>query len=75
MNLELTKLDIIQRIIALNKESVIKHLDQVLREEKTDWWINLSETEQEEIAQGIKEANHEEGISHKEAMKRFSKWK
>ncbi len=75
MNIEYTKLDIIQRILSLQKESTIMRLDQILKEEKTDWWTELSVEEQQEIEQGIKEADKGEGTDHNQVMKRFNQWK
>jgi predicted transcriptional regulator len=44
------------------------------KQEKTDWWDELSKTEKAEIEEGIKQADKGEFISHEEVMANPKKW-
>ncbi len=71
MNLLAKKLELVQMIINTQKPSILKKVEDVLlKEKKTDWWDEISESERKAIEQGIAEADREELIPHEEVMKK-----
>jgi len=61
----------------ISDKNILKALRTLLYEKaasKADWWDTISQEEQEEIEQGLSEADRGEVISHEEVMKRYKKW-
>jgi len=61
----------------ISDKNILKALRTLLYENaasKADWWNTISQEEQEEIEQGLSEADRGEVISHEEVMKRYKKW-
>lgn len=44
------------------------------RQESKDWWNEISTDEQNEINEGIQQADNNELIDHDEIKKSYSKW-
>ena len=74
MNIETTKLELMHLLLQTQKESLLIKLKKVFEEEQTDWWNEMSAEEQQEIKTGIKQADNEQYIAHKQVMKQFEKW-
>lgn len=75
MNIEVTKLELMQLLLNTKKESVLLRIKQIFEEESADWWTTLSTEEQAAITEGLQQAENGEVISHERVMKRFDKWK
>lgn len=73
MNLATRKYNFIQEITNMD-EVLLAKLEMVLKASKKDWFDDLSAEEKAEIEKGLKEANNEQLLSHKEAMSQFDKW-
>jgi len=73
MNLTTRKYNFIQEITTMD-EVLLAKLEMVLKASKKDWFDDLSAEEKAEIEKGLKEANNEQLLSHKEAMSQFDKW-
>ncbi|MDR7369360.1 hypothetical protein [Flavobacterium aquidurense] len=74
MNLEARKYQFIQELVKVDDESVLEKLELVLKANQSDWFDELSESEQTEIQIGLDQAEKGEFTSHEDVMKRFSKW-
>ncbi len=74
MSIEATKLELMHLLLQTQKESLLAKLKMVFEEEQTDWWLDLSKEEQEEIKEGLAQADKGEYRSSKEVMNRFKKW-
>jgi len=74
MNIQSEKLDILQTIINTNDERLILDVKEFLSNRKTDWFDELSNEQQNDVLEGIAEADRGETISHAEAVKLFGKW-
>ena len=74
MNLEARKYQFIQELVKIEDESVLEKLELVLKANQSDWFDELSESEQTEIQIGLDQAEKGEFTSHEDVMKRFSKW-
>lgn len=74
MNIETTKLELMQLLLKTQKESILVKLKKVFEDEKADWWDELSTEEQQEIQAGITQADDGKLTSHNDVMKIFEKW-
>lgn len=74
MNVEATKLDIVQTIVNSTDPVLLTELQQFLKSRETDWFDQLLPSQQQDVMDGIAEADRGETIPHKEIVKRFSKW-
>lgn len=74
MNIEATKLELMQLLLQTQKESLLIKIKALLEAEQEDWWSAMSKVEQEEIKTGLDQADKGEYISNEEIMKRFDRW-
>lgn len=75
MNIEATKLELMQLLLNTRKESTLKKIKLIFQEESSDWWTEMSAEEQAEIEEGLQQADNGEVVSHESVMKRFDAWK
>lgn len=73
MNVETTKLEVINLLLQTQKESLLVKIKQLL-EEESDWYKEMSYKEQEEIQNGLAEADAEKYKTNQDVLKRFDKW-
>ena len=74
MNIETTKLELIQLLLQTQKESLLSKIKKIFDEEHSDWWDDLSIEEQQDIKTGLKQADNNEVIDNSSVLKRFDKW-
>lgn len=74
MDIEATKLELMQLLLQTEEEDVLVRLHKVFEEQSSDWWLHLSAEERKEIQEGIEEADKGEYIENSEVRKRFKKW-
>jgi predicted transcriptional regulator len=41
---------------------------------KSDWWDEIDQEQQEAIDEGLRQLDNGEGISHGEVMRKYDKW-
>ena len=75
MNIEATKLELMQLLLNTSKESILMKIKRIYQEEEQDWWAELSSEEKEQIEEGLLQAEKGEVITHESVMKRFDAWK
>lgn len=63
-----------QLLLQTEKESILKKFQEVFEKEESDWGNELSLKEQQEIEEGLKQADNNEFVSNEQAMKSFDKW-
>ena len=69
MNIQAEKLELIKMLLNTKKPSVLARIRSIFeKEEKVDFWNNLSEEEKEDIRQGIKELDKGEKYAYDEIM-------
>ncbi len=73
MDIQSEKLDLLQTIINTNDERLILDVKEFLSNRKTDWFDEFNK-QQNDVLEGIAEADRDETISHAEAVKLFGKW-
>jgi len=74
MNIETTKLELIQLLLQTQKVSLLTKIKKVFEEEQRDWCEEMSMEEQQEIEIGLTQADKNDTISHETVMNRFDKW-
>ena len=74
MNLQAEKLNILQTIMGTNDEGLIMDVKAFLSNRKKDWFDELSEDQQLDIIEGLKQADKGETIPHSEVVRLFGKW-
>ena len=73
MNIQTTKIELVKMILNIeNYEFIQKVTDFIKKNEKTDFWNELSQTEQKEIKQGIEELDNGERIAYKDFLEKIS---
>ncbi len=75
MNIEATKLELMQLLLNTNRESILMKIKRIYQEESSDWWAEMSAEEQAETEEGLRQSENGEVVSHESVMKRFDVWK
>ena len=57
MDIQSTKLELMKMILNIDNVKFIKKITEFIQNEKTDFWDELSLSDQQEIEQGIKQLN------------------
>ena len=74
MDVQATKLELIQLLLETQKESLLKKLKDVFDKEEMGWDTSLSDEEIAEIEIGLSEADNDEVKANSSVMKKFEKW-
>lgn len=70
MSLQSKKLKLVQMILNTEKPAVLAKVEAILKkEDESDWWDEIGESERNAIDEGIAEADRGELIPHKDVMK------
>ena len=73
MNIENTKLELIQRLQKTKDKAILLKIRKVFEEESADWYDELSVEEKKEIELGIRQANEGKLVSHESVMAKLKK--
>ena len=73
MDIQAEKLALIQWLALLTDESMIAKI-KALRNEKADWWDEITDLEKVEIEEGLLQTDKGEVKTHFEIRKKFEKW-
>ena len=68
MDFQDIKLELIRLIIAIENKTILSKLLSVLRSESDDFWLELSESEKQEIQFGISQLDNGQRVSFKESQ-------
>ncbi len=74
MDLQAEKLNILQIILNTEDESFIMDLKAFLSDREVDWFDELSAEQQNDVLEGLSEADNGATVSQAEAVKLFGKW-
>lgn len=74
MDLQAEKLSILQTILNSDDEQLILGVKAFLSSRNTDWFDDLNKEQQEDVLEGLAEADRGETVPHSEAVKLFGKW-
>jgi hypothetical protein len=73
MNIQSVKLELLKYIINTDNPSVLEKVMMIFKNEKQDFWNNLSKEEQEDIFTGVEELNNGENYGYDEVIKKHRK--
>ena len=73
MDIQTTKIELVKMILNIeNNEFIQKVSDFIKKNEKTDFWDDLSLSEQKEIREGIEDLNKGDRIAYNEFLEKIS---
>jgi len=69
MDIQSLKLDLISKIITIDKPALLIEINKILQKEtKTDWWDNLPLEVQESILEGLTDIQNGNVLTHDQVM-------
>ncbi len=74
INLQNTKIELIQWLTTLDDKSLIQKILDLRKSETKDWWNEISDSEKASIEKGLSDAENGKLNSHSEARKIYEKW-
>ncbi len=74
MDIQAEKLELLQTIISTNDISLILDVKAFLFARKNDWFEGLNTEQQNDILEGIAQADRNQTVPHAEVVKLFGKW-
>ena len=75
MDIEATKLELMQLLLNTKKESVLARLKEVFeQEEDVDFWDELPVDLQASIERGLSQSANGQVKSHEEVMQKYQQW-
>ena len=72
MDIQSTKLELLKTILEIENIEFIQKLADFIKSEKTDFWNELSFSEQNEIKDGIKQLDNGKKVSFDSFLKKIS---
>lgn len=72
MDLQTSKVELVKMILNIENQSVLDKIMLLLKSEKSDFWLDLSQNERKNIQLGINQLNKGEGIELKDFVKKVS---
>lgn len=74
MNIETQKISLAQRLLAIQSKDVLDKIEDLLTQDKSDWWDELPNETKQAVERGIKQADEGKVISHEQARTRIDKF-
>ncbi|MCF8236477.1 MAG: hypothetical protein K9H13_12390 [Bacteroidales bacterium] len=69
MDIQTLKLNLVSKIISIDKPAILIEINKILQKEsKTDWWDQLPEEVQESILDGMDDVQKGNVFSHEQIM-------
>jgi len=72
MDIKTSKIELVKMILNIENDNFIKKVTDFINNEKSDFWNELSESEQAEIKMGIKQLEDGKRTSFSEVLKKIS---
>jgi hypothetical protein len=72
MDIKASKIELVKMILNIENDNFIKKVTDFINNEKSDFWNELSESEQAEIKKGIKQLEDGKRTSFNEVLKKIS---
>ena len=72
MDIQRTKLELLKTILENENSEFIQRVADFVKNEKTDFWDELSLSEQKEIKEGIEQLEKGKRVSYKSFLKKIS---
>jgi len=72
MNLQAEKLEILKMILETKNPSILKSIKGLLwKEEKSDFWKNLSQSQKDDIEQGLNDIESGDVVNYDEFIEKY----
>lgn len=69
MDIQALKLDLISKIMSIDKPTLLIEINKILQKEnQTDWWDNLPKEVQESIQEGLTDIQNGNVLTHEQVM-------
>jgi hypothetical protein len=75
MNLQAEKIELAKQLFDVKSKVILNQIKALLAAHKTDLWDDLTDEQKASIKKAKTQLLNGEGVSHKEAMKNFKKWR
>lgn len=75
MDIQASKLELIQAILKVDNASIIEKMVNILQKEQGDFWDELSEDQQQEIKRGLAQLDEGKRVSYDSFVKKISWWR
>ena len=72
MDIKTSKIELVKIILNIDNDTFIKKVTAFINDEKSDFWNDLSSTEQAEIKKGIQQLEKGERVPYKDTLKKIS---
>ncbi len=72
MDLQTSKVELAKMILNIENQTIIDRIMDILKSEKADFWLELTDNERKNIQLGIKQLENGEGIELNEFIKKVS---
>lgn len=70
--MESLKAELIKKILSTSDEDLLKSISSILKNEKTDFWDELTENQKKEIEVGLEQSERGETISWDDFLRKVS---
>ena len=74
MDIQATKLELMQRLLSTRKEWVLQRIKDIFEEEEVDFWDELDDDLKASIDRGLDQSARGQVKNHEEVMKKYEKW-
>ena len=71
MNIQAEKLNVLHQIVNTDDVNLIKEIRSLSNNKKQDWFGGLSESQENDVREGLNQLDGGNFFSHEEAKKRF----
>lgn len=72
MDIKTSKIELVKIILNIDNDKFIKRVTDFINNEKSDFWNELTTTEQAEIKKGIEQLDNGKRTSYEDVLKRIS---
>lgn len=72
MDIKTYKIELVKMILNIDNDNFIKKVTDFINNEKSDFWNELTESEQAEIKKGIEQLDNGKRTSFKDVLKKIS---
>jgi predicted transcriptional regulator len=71
MDLQAEKLKLVQAVLNIDDVDMIKKVKKIFKKSDHDWFVDLTEEQQQSVTRSLEQLDRGEGIPHEEAMARL----
>ncbi len=71
VSLETRKFSIIEQLVGIQDETIILQIENLVQDNPTDWWDDLTEEQQVSIRKGVQQLDEGKSIEYQEFISKF----